>query len=405
MSNKTDILEQFNNEQVLGKKAGNRTSVPGELSLNTSGDYSVGQFSYPENLTESADLQHYVAFYINIRGKSKFRPSTYIDVDVSSKAKGENLPTSEAASETGRTIAALGVGTAAAGALNKVLGGTDFVKQATSLAKSGASPKAIQGLLMGKSILNKSIAGGGGIAAAGGTYGILTGVQNSVNALKVDTPKRLKEAIVLHMQAPPTVRYSVEYDKLDLGVLGGLLGGSSAIDSTGGARAIEGGVLMGLTAAGLPKAALAGQILGMPSPRDAILASAKAQTNPFRETIFKSVNQREFQFQYTFLPKSEKEVYNVKRIIDLFKFHMHPELSSGGIFYIYPSEFEIVYYYKGAENVFVNKISTCVLKDMQVKYGGDYFASFKGGEPAEISLSLTFQELEILTKERIVKGY
>jgi hypothetical protein len=405
MSNKTDILEQFNNEQILGKRAGSRTSVPGQLSLNAAGDYSVGQFAYPENLTESADLQHYVAFYINIRGKSKFRPTSVIDVDVSSKAKGENVLVDGAAAEGGKAAAALAAGVAAAGSINKVLSGTDYVKQIGALSKSGASAKATQGILMGKSALNKSIAGGGGIATGGAAYGILTGIQNSVTALRVDTPKRLKEAIVLHMQTAPTVRYSIEYDRLDMGVLGGLFGGSSATDTTAGTRSMEAGASIGLTAAGLPKAALAGQILGMPSPRDAILASAKAQTNPFRETIFKAVNQREFQFQYTFLPKSEKEVYNVKRIIDLFKFHMHPELSAGGIFYIYPSEFEIVYYYRGKENEFVNKISTCVLKDMQVKYGGDYFASFKNGEPAEISLSLSFQELEILTKERIVKGY
>jgi hypothetical protein len=405
MANKTDILEQFNNEQVLGKKAGNRTSMPGELSLNTTGSYSVGQFSYPENLSESADLQHYVAFFINVRGKTKFKPSTYIDVDVSSDAKAENRNTSTTGSNTALATAAIATGTSVAGLVNKVLGGIDVKKQVTSLAKSGSSAKAIQGILMKKAVKGMSTSAVAGMAAGAAAAGTLWGLQNYVNALKVDTPKRLKEAIVLHMQSAPTVSYSVEYDKLDMGILGGLLGGSSAIDTTKSALVGEYGAAMSLTAAGLPKAAMAGQILGMPSPRDALLASAKAQTNPFRETIFKAVNQREFSFQYTFLPKSEKEVYNVKRIIDLFKFHMHPELSAGGLFYVYPSEFEIVYYYKGAENSFINKISTCVLKDMQVKYGGEYFASFKGGEPAEISLTLKFQELEILTKERIVKGF
>jgi hypothetical protein len=84
---------------------------------------------------------------------------------------------------------------------------------------------------------------------------------------------------------------------------------------------------------------------------------------------------------------------------------MHPELSAGGLFYVYPSEFEIVYYYQGKENRFINKISTCVMTDMDVKYGGEYFSSFKNGAPAEISMTLSFRELELLTKERIVKGY
>ena len=85
---------------------------------------------------------------------------------------------------------------------------------------------------------------------------------------------------------------------------------------------------------------------------------------------------------------------------------MHPELSNGGLFYIHPSEFNIQYYYKGKENTYFNKISTCALVDMHVEYGGqEQFASFADGAPVEITMSLQFQELETLTKERIQKGY
>jgi hypothetical protein len=84
---------------------------------------------------------------------------------------------------------------------------------------------------------------------------------------------------------------------------------------------------------------------------------------------------------------------------------MHPELSTDGLFYVYPSEFEMQYYFKGKENQFVHKISTCVLKNMTVKYGGQYFTSFENGSPAEITMKLDFQELELLTKERIIKGF
>jgi hypothetical protein len=84
---------------------------------------------------------------------------------------------------------------------------------------------------------------------------------------------------------------------------------------------------------------------------------------------------------------------------------MHPELSKDGLFYIYPSEFDIQYYFQGRQNEFLHKISTCVLTDMSVNYGNEYFSSFREGEPTEIRMNLTFQETELLTKERISKGY
>lgn len=105
------------------------------------------------------------------------------------------------------------------------------------------------------------------------------------------------------------------------------------------------------------------------------------------------------------MPASEKETGNVKDIINKFKFHMHPELSGSGIYYIYPSEFDIQYYYRGNENEYFNKISTCALTDMSVQYGGGEFSSFEDGAPTEITMILKFTELETLTKERIQDGY
>jgi hypothetical protein len=417
MTNKTSPIEKFNTEQVLGKSYNDEKYRPGQLSLDASGSYTVGQYAYPSDVTRSADLQHYVTFYVNVRGKTKFKPTTAVDVDVSgsSQNRGTSQSISTAAREGTGVLVGLSAAASALSKLNKVtsLSGAEVKKIISSSIKSGATVKGAQGLLAGKKVARGAIALGGAAAAGAATYGLtkaaISGLDNITNAFTVDTPRRIVDAIVLHMQTPPSVRYSVDYDKLDMGILGGLgealAGGGSITDSLSSATGKESMALIGATAAGIPKVALASQLLGAPSPKDLLMAGGRVQTNPFRETIFKAINPREFEFKYTFLPKSEDEVYNIKRIIDLFKFHMHPELSEGKMFYVYPSEFDIVYYFSGAENKFINKISTCVLKDMSVVYGGDYFMSFKNGEPAEINLSLKFQELELLTKERIVKGY
>jgi hypothetical protein len=385
------ILDKFNTKDVLGKYAGAENRNPTEINQYSTGKYNISQFSYPEDVTTKADLQHYVAFYINVREKSKFKPENTINIDVSSRGQNRLDPTT--AQDVGTAIATVGV---VAEVANKTLGGVDFKKLAQTIGKSG-SVRSKVGF-----VAKVAAAPAAGIATAGA----LTALQAFSNTLKVDTPKRIQDAVVLHIDKPPQVKYSMKYTEIEMGILGGLLGGSSAIESTAAGRLSEAGQSALLSAASLPKAAIAGQILGgIPSPKAAILSGAKVQTNPFKEVIFESIDPRTFSFTYTFLPRSAIEVQNIKNIIDLFKFHMHPELSANGLFYVYPSEFEIVYYYQGKENRFVNKISTCVLTDMDVKYGGDYFSTFKDGAPAEVSMSLNFRELELLTKERIVKGY
>jgi hypothetical protein len=127
--------------------------------------------------------------------------------------------------------------------------------------------------------------------------------------------------------------------------------------------------------------------------------------NPYKQAYFEHMEFRQFRFAYRFHPKSARESSDVKTIIDLFKFHMHPELAANSALMIYPSEFDIIYFWGGVENRYWHRISSCVLLELNVDYGGDQFQSFYGGAPSEILLTLTFKEIEALTKERIAQGY
>jgi hypothetical protein len=395
------ILDKFNTKDVLGKYAGAENRNPTEIDQYSTGQYNISQFSYPDDVTTKADLQHYVAFYINVRQKTKFKPEKIVDVDVSSR--GQNRLSAQGIAEGATVAAGAAVGLSAFNFTNKVLGTADIIKTFSSAAKSGSTRGGTG--IVAKTLLQNLGALGAGAVAGVATYEGIKQIQSLSSVLAIEEPKRIQDAVVLHIEKPPAVKYSMKYTDVDLGILGGLFGGSSAIETSLGTRATEAAISGGLSLLSLPKAAIAAQLLGATSPKRAILGGAKVATNPFREVMFESISPREFNFSYTFLPKSETEVQNVKNIIDLFKFHMHPELSAGGFFYVYPSEFEIVYYFQGKENRYINKISTCVMTDMDVKYGGEYFSSFKDGAPAEIIMTLSFRELELLTKERIVKGY
>ena len=70
---------------------------------------------------------------------------------------------------------------------------------------------------------------------------------------------------------------------------------------------------------------------------------------------------------------------------------------------------------KGA-NAYLNKISTCVLQNLSVKYGGGRFSAHtptsRGPDnlvgstpPVESEISLSFKELEIITQNNVGRGF
>ncbi len=74
-----------------------------------------------------------------------------------------------------------------------------------------------------------------------------------------------------------------------------------------------------------------------------------------------------------------------------------------------PNTFDISYMYDGNENQYLQKISTCVLENMDVTYGGDRFRTFaaneEGAPPVETAVTLNFGEMELITKERVYEGF
>ena len=104
---------------------------------------------------------------------------------------------------------------------------------------------------------------------------------------------------------------------------------------------------------------LGGSLGGTLNTRRLLESGIKNRTNPFREQFFERVDFRTFNLRHTFMPKNLGEVNQVKKIIDLFKFHMHPELAGEkNLMFLYPSEFDIKYMFEGEENNYFNKSLT-----------------------------------------------
>ena len=145
------------------------------------------------------------------------------------------------------------------------------------------------------------------------------------------------------------------------------------------------------------------------------LASGRLISNRM-ELVFDSVTKRQFTYTFNFYPKSEEEAQEVDKIIRAFRANMLPT-KEGDITSVLnlgvPNEFNIDYMYKGQQNTFMNRIGNCVLSDMDVTFGGDKFAAFRltqnefgnGAPPTETTVTLTFREIDILTRELVAEGF
>jgi hypothetical protein len=376
-------------------------NIPDGLDGLRDKGYNVGSYSYPEGLGVYPDLQHYVTFFINVRGKSKFVK------DKSYQINDNQPPSAIAGTSIRNTLDNAGPGTAAVFGAAVGLGAVGTAKGATGVlfgaaAGAGGAAKAMN------AAAGRSMAGRiGGLVAKTAIIGSLATLSGKAalgtQVLQSDQTKRLKDVITLHMQERPAVSYGINYQDKDLGILGGLLGVDSAMSESLNAGDMNEGMMARLA---IQVAKVPSILPGFGNVADIIQLGAKVKTNPFREVFFEGIDYRKFNFKYKFMPKSMKESEAIFGIIRKFKEHMHPEVAGGGAFFLYPSEFEIAYYYAGSENTYFNKIATCALTDMSVEYGGDQFSTFQNGDPTEINLTLSFRELELITKESIRdRGY
>ena len=186
------------------------------------------------------------------------------------------------------------------------------------------------------------------------------------------------------------------------------VGGVQAVKDALPAFAGQGARLMERAMAKLGSQIIGGDALGA---YDKI--SNRAMNN-FLETTFTGVDFRKFSYTWKFAPKNVDEVFQVEKIIKLFKFHMLPELPNDdqyGRYYVVPSEFDIFYMFRGDENTWMNKIQTSVLVNMEVNYSPNQYNTFRpiegrnGAPPTEIDMKLDFMETKIITKADVDKGF
>lgn len=238
--------------------------------------------------------------------------------------------------------------------------------------------------------------------------------------------KRVARAISLYV--PETVVFDSKQqyespsllDKLGLGGTAAASLVSSAQNSYGTGRALAGIGIAGLTAAALVGTGPLGRAVGALSSIDqAVTSTAKTGAqilgfalNPVIEVLYQSPVLRTFNFDFVFAPRSSQEADMVWNIIHEFRRHSAPEFLDGsyGVILVPPSDFDITFMRKGesgfVENTNMPRITSCVCEDVQVDYAAaGQFSTYTDGMPIQIRMRLSFKELDIITREKIDKGY
>ena len=233
--------------------------------------------------------------------------------------------------------------------------------------------------------------------------------------------------VSINLYMPPSVKvsYGAKYADQEIGAIteaavgaieGFMSKGGKDFFSSGNLKETATKAVAAATQVGLKAAKSFVEVVpGMEGAGAAVSMIAGRIMAPRMELLFEGMGRRNFSFTFNFIPKSEEEAKTVEQIIFQFKYAMSSTFQIGQRIQHMPNTFDITYHYRTSQNAFLNKISTAVLKDMEVSYGGDRYVAHdqtktttlgRGGAPPQTSsLTLAFEELSILDKEKIKQGY
>ena len=214
-----------------------------------------------------------------------------------------------------------------------------------------------------------------------------TDAGNKLNTIKENftTQKTTPKAyIALYMPETMNFTYSADYDD------------SVTLASAAGATPVIGGVVSKLT----------GILEGNPLARLA-LNKAGYVFNPNKQLLFNGINFREFQMSFTFTPYSRDEKEAVNKIIKLFRSYAAPTIvtEGAGMFFKPPAIFDVEFKFNGSENQNIPKFKRSVVRNVDVNYAPNGWATHDDGSPVQTTITIDFQEMVLIDKKAIESGY
>ena len=346
--------------------------------------------AYPRDVTQDMANGHYMLFYVNVQNKTKYRYKDFDGNDVGDSIEYEVTDSSNPHTDNKST------------------------RIVTSTGANAAEVEYARNFVAGAGVKGQVLSSDGVNLRAGqkATGGI---------ASKIQSTTRITDSVAIYLPAVAKDTLGADYTAGATGLAGlAAAGGVDFVqamqrnDFEGAAKELVGATntIMGeavkKSAAGIADLVLGAEGAGSLDIFNKAFGQAE---NPYMEVVFNNIEMRKFEYSFVFQPRNEDERDDVQAIIKLFRFHMAPELKGSNARYLtLPSTFDIHYMYQTDENIadensFYSKISTCVLESCDVDYSPEGVSSFADGSPTQISMTLSFSENELLTKEKIQDGF
>ena len=344
---------------------------------------SASVLSYPLDVQQNFQNGHYMLFYVNVQDKTKYKYGVGQSIDL-------------------REID------------NKILKG---------MSEREKRYNKLQAIRTGRDLRTD----GGGGTGNSTTYGAI-GVDKFGNEIKgqiesknkkgvssaFNNTRRITDSVALYLPGGVQDTTTANYNDSKTGIAGFLVA-TGAVAMGGDAKKISESIVAGTEGILKDSAAraigLVAELGGAEGAEQLVKKAFGEADNPYMEVLFDSMALRTFTYNFTFAPKNEQEALEVQKIIQLFRFHMAPELRPGVNRYLgLPSQFDLHYMYLSkdgatSENNFYNRIATCVLQNCDVNYTPNGVKSFEDGGPVTTTMTLAFKEIELLTKDKIAEGY
>ena len=361
--------------------------------------YAFSTLSYPSDVTNNGENGHYVLFYVNVQNKTKYNYEGMKNGKIVKVGNYIEIP-EQVVEGVGRE-----------GPRNRYKAGKYIIPAKDSFGSDAYASNVKSGgkgniFYNNMKVLQKS------------RKAPLTGLNS-----KYQTTTRITDSVALYL--PPGIgnTTSATYGDFATGVAGYLaLSGIDIIESAKnrdfaaiGEKLFESVEMLATEAVKKFSIAAVETFTGSEGIQQTFDKAFGQTLNPYMEVAYNAMGMRTFDYTFKFAPKSEKESQEVKDIIQLFRFHMAPEMKQDLHRYLtLPSTFDIHYMFqsgmgdtaKAEENSFYNKIATCVLTSCDVNYTpNEEVQSFKHGAPTQIAMTLAFKETEMLTKQKIEQGF
>lgn len=293
------------------------------------------------------------------------------------------------------------------------------------------------------------------------TTAIAQSVTAAAGNIKAElAPEETKNHTYISLFMPDTLamNYSAEYNEfsvMEKGSLNRILGavGSVASDFSNGIPDMTDVLVKNAKDFGGEAAGALIERAGVQNGQDIIMKAQNKVINPQMQMIFRGVNMRNFTMEFLFTPKSKEESDQVSAIVNTFIYAQTPTITGGnGMYFTPPSIFTIKFLMAessakndiinslvnagnniipgvnlgdfaanklskkgtnsssnepeplGVENTRLFKVGRCVLTDVSVDYAPNGWLSFKGGAPVQTRLVLSFKEMDIIDRTRMLAG-